>query len=87
MILNNMLGIKKLAYALKVFIFNYVPKVYKHLAKAEVEPELFCTSWFVTLFSEDFSADIVNKLWHLFVLEGWKIFIKFGVAFLCAYQN
>lgn len=38
LILNNMLGIKKLSYALKVFIFNYVPKVYKHLSKAEVEP-------------------------------------------------
>ena len=80
-------GIKQLSYVLKVYIFNYVPKVYRHLLRAQMEPEIFAVSWFVTLFSEELSTDIVNKLWHLFVLEGWKIFIKFGIAFICAYQN
>lgn len=35
-VLNNMEGIKQLSYVLKVYIFNYVPKVYKHLIKAEM---------------------------------------------------
>jgi hypothetical protein len=39
------------------------------------------------LFSEDLSYHVVNKLWHVFVLEGWKVFIKFGIALICAYQQ
>jgi hypothetical protein len=85
-VFDNMVGIKKLSYALKVYIFNYVPAIYQHFVQAEVEPEVFCLSWFVTLFSEDLSVEIVNKLWHLFALEGWKVFIKFPISFLCAYQ-
>lgn len=45
-------GIQQLSYVLKVYIFNYVPKVYEHLIKVEMEPEAFAVSWFVTLFSE-----------------------------------
>jgi hypothetical protein len=84
-IMQNMGGIKKLSYVLKVYIYNNLPKIYKYLAEAELEPELFCTSWFVTLFSESLSLQAVNKLWHLLVLEGWKVFIRFGIALLCAY--
>lgn len=37
-ILNNMQGIKKLSYVLKVHIFNFLPKIYKHFCQAELEP-------------------------------------------------
>lgn len=29
-ILNNMSGIRKLSYVLKVYLFNYVPRVYQY---------------------------------------------------------
>ena len=57
------------------------------MERAEVEPEIFATSWFITLFSEDLIPQTVNKLWHLFVLEGWKIFIQFIIAVICIYQK
>jgi hypothetical protein len=33
---NNMLGIRQLSYVLKVYIFNFVPKVYQHLIHSEL---------------------------------------------------
>ena len=33
-----MLGIRQLSYVLKVYIFNYIPKIYKYLLKLELEP-------------------------------------------------
>lgn len=48
---NNMRGLLELSYAFKVYIYNYVPAVYHHLQNSDVEPEVFATSWFTTLFS------------------------------------
>ena len=84
---KNMQGLRELSYALKVYLYNYVPAVYQHLQNCDVEPEIFATSWFVTLFSEDLPPQIVNKLWHLFTLMGWKIFIQFGISIFCTYQR
>ena len=82
-----MVGLKELSYALKVYIFNYIPLVYQHFIKLDVETEIFATSWFITLFSEDLPLYITNKLWHLYALEGWKSLIKFSIAVLCSLQS
>ena len=85
-LINGMIGLKELAYALKVYIFNYVPIVYKHFLTCDVDTEVFATSWFITLFSEDLPICITNKIWHLFALEGWKTLIQFSIAVLCTLQ-
>ena len=86
-LVNGMIGLRELAYTLKVYTFNYVPSVFNHFEKYDVDTEVFATSWFITLFSEDLPLFITNKLWHLFALEGWKILIQFSLAILCAFQN
>jgi hypothetical protein len=83
---NGMSQVKCLCYVLEIYLFNNVPEVYHHLKKFEVNADIYAMSWFVTLFAEHLSLSIVNKLWNLFLIKGWKIFIKFGISILCAFQ-
>lgn len=42
----------------------------------------FATSWFMTLFSREFSFDLVARVMDLFVLEGYKVVYRVALALL-----
>jgi len=49
--------------------------------------QCYALSWFVTLYSQQLPVMILSRLWTLFLLKGWKVLIKFGVALLCTFQG
>ncbi len=48
---------------------------------------MYAISWFITFFSEGLKVPVVNKLLFLFVIEGQKVLIKFGIALLSAFYD
>jgi hypothetical protein len=76
-----------MCYVLDVYVYNNLPKVYDYFKKSEITAVLYALGWFATLFAEHLPIHMVNKLWNVFIIKGWKMMIKFGVAVLCAFQN
>lgn len=61
------------------------PELYWLLERHMMTPDLYATSWFVTLFARNFTVESVLALWDLLLLEDNPLGITFfGVALLCS---
>lgn len=48
---------------------------------------MFASRWFMTLFSRDFPADVVVRIWDCFFMEGLKIMFRVALAVLKLVQS
>lgn len=61
------------------------PELYWLLERHMMTPDLYATSWFVTLFARNFTVESVLALWDLLLLEDNPLGTSFfGVALLCS---
>ncbi|KAH8098912.1 hypothetical protein JL720_1882 [Aureococcus anophagefferens] len=70
----------------RLFVYGAVlaqlaPKVAAHMAKEGLEPNMYATHWFVTVFSAQFPS-LVARVWDAFLAEGWKPVYRVAVALL-----
>jgi|JI10StandDraft_1071094.scaffolds.fasta_scaffold425604_1 hypothetical protein len=78
---------RELCYVLDVYVFNNLPDLHYYLKKQDLTAQCYAISWFLTLFSQGLPLAVINRLWTLFILKGWKVIIKFSVALLCLFQK
>ena len=83
---DEMVKVRELCYVFDIYLYNNLPKLHSLLQLYDVCSTVYAGNWFITLFSEQLSKRVVNKIWHLFVMKGWKVFIKFGIAVMCVFQ-
>lgn len=61
------------------------PELYWLLERHMMTPDLYATSWFVTLFARNFTVESVMTLWDLLLLEDNPLGTSFfGIALLCS---
>lgn len=77
----------EICYVLDVYIYNYLPKVHWHLKRNDLTAQCYAISWFLTLYSQDLPLQVLNRLWSLFLLKGWKVLVKFAIALLFTFQG
>lgn len=70
-----------------LFQFQYllklmVPALGAHLEQENVEPVMYCTHWFNTIFAYSLPFPHLIRLWDIFLLEGPKILFRVGLALL-----
>ena len=54
----------------------------KHLDSQGVEPLLYMTSWFLTMFTTSLPWGLVLRIWDIFYFEGIKILYRVGLGIL-----
>jgi hypothetical protein len=59
-----------------------LPKVAAHLKKYNIEMVLFCSSWFITLFSSVLPFNYVLRIFDIFFVEKWKIIYRVALQIL-----
>ena len=81
---------------LKIFFYDFdrliaifVPEAYSLLTHNNIKVNYFCTSWFLTMFSNsslivepENSPKIILKIWDEFFLKGWKAFLTTGLIIM-----
>ena len=81
---------------LKIFFYDFdrliaicVPEAYSLLTINNIKVNYFCTSWFLTMFSNsslivepDKPPKIILKIWDDFFLKGWKTFLSTGLIIM-----
>jgi len=63
------------------------PKLWDHMSKAGLGPEVFCLEWFIALFSKTMPTETVLRVWDALFLEGYKIIFRIGLAVLQIYDK
>lgn len=60
----------------------YLPIEAKHLDKHSIEPLMYCTSWFMTIYTTSLPWAIVLRIWDIFYNEGNVILLVVAIAII-----
>jgi hypothetical protein len=77
----------KVLYVAEKLIYQFLPKVAKHLEKEHIHITMFATQWLLTQYTSSFKFDMVTRIWDCFLGEGWKITYRVMLAMLSQWQN
>jgi len=78
----DMSGLQVSMYQLTRLLAETHPRLYKQLDRLEVDPSLYATPWFLTLFAAHFPLGFVARVFDLIFLEGAGAIIKVGVCLM-----
>jgi hypothetical protein len=65
----------------------FLPRLAKHMEAETVDVAVYCTEWFVTIYTRSFPFDLVLRVWDVFIAEGWKIVFRVAIALLKVYEQ
>ena len=71
----------------KQLILTNLPELCEQLELLDILPEEYFDEWSASLFSKNFSIDIVMKIWDLYVVFGEKIIFYAGINLLKELQE
>jgi len=78
----DMTGLQVAMYQLTRLVAETHPSLYRQLDRLEVDPSLYATPWFLTLFAAHFPLGFVARVFDLIFLEGAAAIIKVGVCLM-----
>ncbi|CAJ2665898.1 RabGAP/TBC domain protein [Trifolium pratense] len=59
-----------------------LPKLGEHFSEECINPSMYASQWFITVFSYSFPFHLALRIWDVFLYEGVKIVFKVGLALL-----
>lgn len=87
--ISDLQKLKLFFYSLDRLICIFVPDAYSLLKINNIKVNYFCTSWFLTMFSNsslivepEKPPKIIFKIWDEFFLKGWKSFLSTGLILM-----
>ena len=82
----DMLALQKYMYIVTRLLYDYESELYQHLEDNEASAQLYCTSWFLTLFSSQFEMGFVARVFDFLFAEGPLIIFKIALATFNVHQ-
>jgi hypothetical protein len=73
-------------FQLQALLAARLPRLAAHLAAEGVEPVMFCTHWFNTLFAYHMPFEHLLRIWDVFMAEGVKVVFRVALALLGSYE-
>ncbi|XWS46427.1 hypothetical protein CRYUN_Cryun14cG0065700 [Craigia yunnanensis] len=61
---------------------EHLPKLGEHFSQEMINPSMYASQWFITVFSYSFPFPLALRIWDVFLYEGVKIVFKVGLALL-----
>lgn len=59
-----------------------LPRLGAHFEEEMINPSMYASQWFITVFSYSFPFPVALRIWDVFLSEGVKIIFKVGLALL-----
>jgi hypothetical protein len=83
MFIHDMPGLHMHLYQFERLLEDLEPALYCHLHRKGVNPQLYATQWFMTLFAYRFPLQLVLRVYDLILSEGLEgAILKFGVVLM-----
>src|ERR1700734_2769242 len=81
--IHDMPGLLLPLYPFERLLEDFEPALYCHLHRRGVNPQLYATQWFLTLFAYRFPLQLVLRVYDLILSEGLEgAILKFGVVLM-----
>ncbi|KAL2862880.1 putative GTPase activating protein (Gyp5) [Aspergillus lucknowensis] len=83
MFIQDMPGLHRSLYLFERLLEDFEPALYCHLRRRGVQPQLYATQWFLTLFAYRFPLQLVLRIYDLILEEGLEsTLLKFAIAIM-----
>jgi predicted nucleic acid-binding Zn-ribbon protein len=83
MFVQDMPGLHRSLYLFERLLEDFEPALYCHLRRRGVQPQLYATQWFLTLFAYRFPLQLVLRIYDLIFEEGLEnTLLKFALAIM-----
>ena len=81
--IHDMPGLHLHLYQFERLLEDFEPALYCHLHRKGVNPQLYATQWFLTLFAYRFPLQLVLRIYDLVLSEGLEgAILKFGIILM-----
>ena len=57
-------------YQLECAIEEYLPEISTHFKSIELEPHMYASQWFLTVFAAKFPLNLAYRIFDIFLTEG-----------------
>ncbi|XP_010485491.1 PREDICTED: ecotropic viral integration site 5 protein homolog [Camelina sativa] len=74
--------VQQYLFQLESLVKELIPKLGEHFTEEMINPSMYASQWFITVFSYSFPFPLALRIWDVFLSEGVKIVFKVGLALL-----
>ncbi|KAI9303291.1 rab-GTPase-TBC domain-containing protein [Cunninghamella echinulata] len=78
----SMEGLHLKLYQFDALVAEHLPHISRHLKRRGIDPTMYASQWFMTLFAYKFPLDIVFRIYDIVFTEGTEAILKFSLALL-----
>ncbi|KAF9599296.1 hypothetical protein IFM89_036594, partial [Coptis chinensis] len=71
--------VQQYLYQFEQLVREHLPKVGEHFSQEMINPSMYASQWFITVFSYSFPFNLALRIWDVFLYE---IVFQVGLAFL-----
>jgi len=69
-------------------VTSFLPRLARHLKEEHIVPTMYCSQWFITVFSYTLPFECLLRVWDIFLFEGMKVVFSVGLELLqCEEEN
>eukprot|EP01117_Protostelium_nocturnum_P005997 TRINITY_DN2159_c0_g1_i1.p1 TRINITY_DN2159_c0_g1~~TRINITY_DN2159_c0_g1_i1.p1 ORF type:complete len:775 (+),score=217.47 TRINITY_DN2159_c0_g1_i1:271-2595(+) len=80
-------GLNKCCFILEQLLDAYLPKIFAHLQKVDVQTNSFLIEWFLTAFLYNFPFPLALRVWDVFLCEGFHFLFAISLALFKMFEN
>ncbi|XP_021887995.1 EVI5-like protein isoform X2 [Carica papaya] len=74
--------VQQYLFQFDLLVKEQMPKLGEHFTQEMINPSMYASQWFITVFSYSFPFPLALRIWDVFLHEGVKIVFKVGLALL-----
>ncbi|RDX79833.1 Ecotropic viral integration site 5 protein-like protein [Mucuna pruriens] len=74
--------VQQYLFQFECLVKEHLPKLGEHFSHEMINPSMYASQWFITVFSYSFPFHLALRIWDVFLYEGVKIVFKVGLALL-----
>ncbi len=83
----NMYHLGLCMYQLDCMLQENIPELHQHFAAHGFQTSMYCSSWFLTLFTTALPLSLVCRIFDIFLNEGFEIVFRIGMAILECHKD
>lgn len=74
--------VQQYLFQFEQLVREHLPKLGEHFSQEMINPSMYASQWFITVFSYSFPFNLALRIWDVFLYEGVQIVFQVGLALL-----
>ncbi|KAJ6793583.1 EVI5-like protein [Iris pallida] len=74
--------VQQYLFQFEQLVKEHLPKLGQHFSEEMINPSMYASQWFITVFSYSFPFPLALRIWDVFLYEGVQIVFQVGLALL-----